>query len=1094
MASSDDFKEAIKAGKLNEALMLAMSQAIELKITTWVAPSSNTPKASNRNAAKPGERLHTRVNLMQSAIENEVGERFVNNNSYQKLQQFHQQQVAESSKIIYNNIQSLQKLFEVLSAMQQKSLEPSADDPLALPKVASELFLLPEPEEPQIQVEPSIPETPQTQEEIELEDIPESEPETRGDLEEVTFITPAPTEEQDEMLLTEQQIAPPTPEMPVYDLEIEDWEDTTETSTGIPSGDIGDPILSLEDLEPDEEDEDEEEGEWIDLGSITEAGFIAPGEMVDSDSLTSEIQEGDELLSQGIPETDETETLSPEQSLELEELADSSNEEDWDNFIIDEIPSETSVPDLNAPGLEESEEWEEFTSPLEADTHQEPLDLAEIESASNEEDWGDFMVDDVPSETSVPDLDAPELEASKEWEEFAPSTDAETQLESSELEALTDSGDEDWDDFMVDEIPSETSVPDLDAPELEASEEVAPSTATETQLENSELEALTESSDEDWDDFMVDEIPSETSVPDLDAPELEASEEVAPSTATETQLESSELEALTDSSDEDWDDFMVDEIPLETSVPDLDAPELEASEEVAPSTAAETQLESSELEALTESGDEDWDDFMVDEIPLETSVPDLDAPELEASEEVAPSTDAETQLESSELEALTDSGDEDWGDFMVDEIPSETSVPDLAVPESEILTESGDEDWDDFMVEEVPSETSVPDLDAPELEANEEVAPSIPDLTAPESEILADSGDEEDWGDFMTENVPSEPSVPDLATPESAEWGDFSPSTETEIQPETSELESLTDSNNEEDWDDFISETPAPDLTAPESEILADSGDEEDWGDFMVEEAPSTPSVPDLAAPESEILADSGDEEDWDDFIVEEVSGESSAPESEILADSGDEEDWGDFMVEEAPSTPSVPDLAAPESEILADSGDEEDWSDEWIEEEITVEPVIAESSSQNNDWEDFESLDPFATPSVGLESSSLGEELEEDWDNFAANELEPYPNAPELTPEPELETFEDELFGGSEFEEESSFNAPSSETETQSQGSPEIVSEEIEQQDQDGWDDSAIDELFSGSSSTDEDLFEGLTVAKVHRSPEQSNEQPKSE
>jgi hypothetical protein len=37
MASSDDFREQLKAGNITEALALALSKAVELKITTWVA-------------------------------------------------------------------------------------------------------------------------------------------------------------------------------------------------------------------------------------------------------------------------------------------------------------------------------------------------------------------------------------------------------------------------------------------------------------------------------------------------------------------------------------------------------------------------------------------------------------------------------------------------------------------------------------------------------------------------------------------------------------------------------------------------------------------------------------------------------------------------------------------------------------------------------------------------------------------------------------------------------------------------------------------------------------------------------------------------
>lgn len=42
MASSDDFKEQLKAGKIVEALALALGKDAELEITTWVSSSEDS--------------------------------------------------------------------------------------------------------------------------------------------------------------------------------------------------------------------------------------------------------------------------------------------------------------------------------------------------------------------------------------------------------------------------------------------------------------------------------------------------------------------------------------------------------------------------------------------------------------------------------------------------------------------------------------------------------------------------------------------------------------------------------------------------------------------------------------------------------------------------------------------------------------------------------------------------------------------------------------------------------------------------------------------------------------------------------------------
>ena len=71
MASSDDFREQLKAGNITEALALALSEAVELKITTWVASAEDDVETAE---ARPGHRLHTRINMIEGDIENEIGD------------------------------------------------------------------------------------------------------------------------------------------------------------------------------------------------------------------------------------------------------------------------------------------------------------------------------------------------------------------------------------------------------------------------------------------------------------------------------------------------------------------------------------------------------------------------------------------------------------------------------------------------------------------------------------------------------------------------------------------------------------------------------------------------------------------------------------------------------------------------------------------------------------------------------------------------------------------------------------------------------------------------------------------------------------
>ncbi|MFE1746550.1 hypothetical protein [Coleofasciculus sp. H7-2] len=113
MAASDKFKQQLKAGKIVEALSTALSEAIELEITTWVS-SADVDDRTSEEQPKPGSRMQTRINIVEGDITNEIGDRFLNNGPYSELRQFHLEQVQQSREIINDNLKSLQKLFGML--------------------------------------------------------------------------------------------------------------------------------------------------------------------------------------------------------------------------------------------------------------------------------------------------------------------------------------------------------------------------------------------------------------------------------------------------------------------------------------------------------------------------------------------------------------------------------------------------------------------------------------------------------------------------------------------------------------------------------------------------------------------------------------------------------------------------------------------------------------------------------------------------------------------------------------------------------------------------------------------------------------------
>lgn len=117
MATSDDFKAQLKAGKIIDALTLALGEAVELEITTWVSSSGSDSKSLAEEEQPPAEcRMRTRINIVDGDISNEVGSEFLGNGPYTELQQFHKLQVQQGPQMIQHNLENLQQLFSVLTS------------------------------------------------------------------------------------------------------------------------------------------------------------------------------------------------------------------------------------------------------------------------------------------------------------------------------------------------------------------------------------------------------------------------------------------------------------------------------------------------------------------------------------------------------------------------------------------------------------------------------------------------------------------------------------------------------------------------------------------------------------------------------------------------------------------------------------------------------------------------------------------------------------------------------------------------------------------------------------------------------------------
>jgi hypothetical protein len=120
MTASEEFKKALRAGKLSEAFLLAMSKAPELHITTWIAsPQANSQVEKDTPQPEAGNYLRTHINLIEGKIETEIGEKLIGDRN-PEIHQFHLQQVSQGHQTIQQNLESLQKMFHLMTAFQNQ--------------------------------------------------------------------------------------------------------------------------------------------------------------------------------------------------------------------------------------------------------------------------------------------------------------------------------------------------------------------------------------------------------------------------------------------------------------------------------------------------------------------------------------------------------------------------------------------------------------------------------------------------------------------------------------------------------------------------------------------------------------------------------------------------------------------------------------------------------------------------------------------------------------------------------------------------------------------------------------------------------------
>jgi hypothetical protein len=121
MATSDQFKTAVQQDNLDaiavkKALKTVLEGLTELKVTTRIVPSRIVLSDDNNSPtpSSPEHCIQTRINILESRIENEVGSAFLRDGSYGELRDFHAEQVKKSYETLQQNLESLQTLSTLL--------------------------------------------------------------------------------------------------------------------------------------------------------------------------------------------------------------------------------------------------------------------------------------------------------------------------------------------------------------------------------------------------------------------------------------------------------------------------------------------------------------------------------------------------------------------------------------------------------------------------------------------------------------------------------------------------------------------------------------------------------------------------------------------------------------------------------------------------------------------------------------------------------------------------------------------------------------------------------------------------------------------
>ncbi|WP_103667259.1 hypothetical protein [Pseudanabaena sp. BC1403] len=122
VTASVRFQSKLKETKnFGDALIEIFSDLVQLEIVTWVAHEGDTTH-------KAGNRLKTKINLIDGDIENELGADFLQGSPYAELRGFHEIQVEKGSETIANNLKTLVDIGQKVTGLLNGESEPEPEE------------------------------------------------------------------------------------------------------------------------------------------------------------------------------------------------------------------------------------------------------------------------------------------------------------------------------------------------------------------------------------------------------------------------------------------------------------------------------------------------------------------------------------------------------------------------------------------------------------------------------------------------------------------------------------------------------------------------------------------------------------------------------------------------------------------------------------------------------------------------------------------------------------------------------------------------------------------------------------------------------